>query len=166
MKAIMLLILILSSCGKSREGKVYNVDPAFEPYMQTWIKEFGELRYGYIVVFADNLASEQWVGQCTSAFIRVIKIKRSWWNSVNIYARHQVFFHEMGHCELNQQHRDEEISFQDNFTRLGKKSIMNSTTLFSDEYAKNYSEYIKELKNPSYVPELYLLKDFEWTDLW
>lgn len=116
----LLLILFLSSCSQSgqldniknptnRDPKKHNnVDPVFKPY----IAEFESYYNVNIMEMPINFANleNRKVGVCYawSSGHREIEIDRGQWeNELTEDQKSVLIFHELGHCELNRDHRDD-----------------------------------------------------------
>lgn len=140
------IILILSSivCGC---GRVYEVDPAFEPYVDNFVNLAHKYRgwtqlENLIMEFGDD--RDDIGGRCfEGTFISTprVVINYDHWKSLNEYDREVLVFHELGHCILQRGHNG----------RRGLNglpiSIMFPTALRGVDYVSNQSEYEFELFN-------------------
>jgi len=126
------LFLVFQNCNQNpdigAERGVYDVDPAFEPYVQEFIAE-GAKRgktidftdSGLLVEFSDVVVGGAsgfcWVGE------HHVVIDKSEWTSLSENVRGFLLFHELGHCELDRGHRNEK------FGNNVWKSIMRGSPL-------------------------------------
>jgi len=117
-KIVFLLITILtvSACredgGEEIGATSYEVDPIFEPYVQEFIQE-GAKR-GYDIDFSDSglkieftdVGDNSFLGRCWLGRHHV-QIDKGYWFSFSERFRSYLLYHELGHCELDQRHRNE-----------------------------------------------------------
>lgn len=122
MKKVLFLfavLIVLQNCRKNpdigAEAGVYQVDPAFEPYVQEFIAEGAKRGQtidfsdsGLIVEFSDGSV------QGASGFCYVgehhVVIDKSEWTALSEDVRGFLLFHELGHCELDRGHRNDKFS--------------------------------------------------------
>ena len=147
---------------------IKGVEPVLQKYIYSWEKEFGLI--GDISIgFKEVTKSKNAIGVCLTwtgqkRKYKQIEIKRSYYNTVmkNIAPDfpekadkmiEQLVYHELGHCHLEQDHRDYWVD--------GKPgSIMRSFAFNSSEiqnyYIPEHSYYVEELKtiniNQAIVP--------------
>ena len=126
------LLVIFQNCrpdnGIGSEAGVYDVNPAFEPYVQEFIAE-GAKRgktinfddSGLIIEFSDGTVGNA-SGFCYVGEHHVV-IDKSEWTSLSENVRGFLLFHELGHCELEREHRN------DKFGNNVWKSIMRGSPL-------------------------------------
>lgn len=136
-------------------NNVYAVDPVFEPYVQEFVEE-AEKR-GQTIDFSDtglrvefsDLALNIAAGFCYVGEHHIVINKENWLLYSERF-RSFLLFHELGHCELDQRHRNEQ------FENGVWKSIMRGdpftgiTNRFPTPYygfRKDY--YLDELFNPN-----------------
>lgn len=154
------IFLLFVGCGDDGTvdigtNNVYEVDPVFEPYVQEFIEE-GAKR-GQTIDFSDtglriefsDLALEVAAGFCYVGEHHIVINKENWLLYSERF-RSFLLFHELGHCELDQRHRNEQ------FDNGVWKSIMRGdpftgiTNRFPTPYygfRKDY--YLDELFNPN-----------------
>ncbi len=74
-----------------------------------------------------------------------IKINNIYWDMMNDVAKEQVLFHELGHCMLQRDHRE------DTHPDGRKKSIMSARKRWvkNDTYVVHRKEYLDELFDPA-----------------
>ena len=124
---IILLLLIIIACGKKEEPilMVYEIEPQFLPYITLFIQEAEKAN---VVVKAENLRmtfKTENISICGN-FIqdktgqRNIIINARCWKISSQQNREALVFHELGHCFLNREHRDDLMPSQD------PVSIMNT----------------------------------------
>ena len=118
-KLLILSILVVSivACGDDGTLEIgangsYEVDPEFEPYVQEFIQEgakrghdidFSEsgLRIEFTDVGDNSFLGRCWLGR------HHVQIDKGFWFSFSERFRSFLLFHELGHCELDQGHRNE-----------------------------------------------------------
>ena len=97
------------------------------------------------ITFVEDLkvtsSGQEIVGSCKKFLddSRMISIKKPNWNVLTDSNKEILMFHELGHCLLNQQHRNQTI-FMDGLTI--PKSIMNAYLL--GNYYEGYKQYYLE----------------------
>lgn len=153
--------LFLSCQENTRQdigATTYEVDPVFEPYVQEFIQEGAKRGQdidfsdtGLKVEFSDQ-ALEDAAGFCYLNRHHIV-IDKSRWFSFSESFRSYLLFHELGHCELDQLHRNDK--FENNIW----KSIMRGSPFSGLErripvpyYGFRKEYYIDELFDPS-IPE-------------
>ena len=96
------LTLIVTGCGNSHT-------PFIDPDAQQYVDEF-QNQYGVSVnvpvTFTDKFDSGPMiVGMCyTNGSVSLL---RSYWDDADDTQRHLLVYHELGHCVLNRQHRED-----------------------------------------------------------
>lgn len=108
-RLILLLALALTACEKN---KIYNVDPAIQPYVDRFTRASNEVDHPIVV---DNLVANiktlsnpQWAGQCDiNNETPTVSLSAAWWPTFNDSMREQLVFHELGHCVLGRQHNND-----------------------------------------------------------
>lgn len=132
-----LFILLILACQKqSIEPTVYSIDKDLEVYIKSFINEANKRG---IEIKAENLilkfgsTSEEICGQCSklpTSGQRTIIINNDMvcWKTAVDQNREALVFHELGHCMLDRNHRDE------NFPNDIPVSIMNSNFQVSGLY--------------------------------
>jgi hypothetical protein len=148
MKKILYLILILTfiSCNKDeyQNSELYNIE--FEPYLNSFLEE-GLLR-GYnltnnnINFYLADIDVNDAVGLCYQN--EKIVIDRDYWNNAREESKEHLIFHELGHCFLKRNHKNEKNINGEclSFMREGKTEC--SLNLASSLWRKYY---IDELFN-------------------
>lgn len=100
-----------------------------------------EVRFGDIDCPKDKMNGDY----CVVAYCREqmpfsqIVVDRKTWNESDAYDKEQVYFHEMGHCMLHRDHKDNKDK-DGNYT-----SVMHFSMIPSDMYKKRRLDYMKEL---------------------
>ena len=139
------LILLLSvssmivGCGQGfRAISPGIVDPEFQPYVDKFM-ELGNISHMSVDMYFEDQTGYI-IGTClVRGQERRIEIDPAWWWSANNLDREIVIFHELGHCVLNQRHRD-------NLLFDGcSGSVMNTYHIGSYCYGLHYDYYIQEL---------------------
>lgn len=95
--------------------EVYDVDPEFEPYVQEFIEEAA--KRGEQIDFSDTGLSiafsdfplDRAAGLCSLGRHSVIIDKEDWFRFSDRF-RSYLLFHELGHCELDRGHRNDQFN--------------------------------------------------------
>jgi len=126
-----------TACGTFRPARYAYIDPAFDTYVQTF-ESISNKQVHAIMIFAD-IADEEVGGTCTNSEPPLIVIDTPYWNEITELGREQLVLHELGHCVLNRDHKENMLSGL-------PVSIMYSIH-FGDEwyYAQNRAYYLQEL---------------------
>ncbi len=160
------LLLIIGSCADNGDTDIgtttYDVDPTFEPYVQEFIAE-GAKR-GHNIDFSDTglriefseTALEGASGLCYLGEHHIIINKENWFRFSERF-RSFLLFHELGHCELDRRHRNEQ------FSDLTWKSILRGSPLtgIQDRFPVSFFGFRKDY----YIDELFdpNTPDPEWS---
>jgi hypothetical protein len=156
MKTISIFIILLTltilntSCTKIKN--TYEVDFAFQPYVEQYISE---AHSRHIVINEENLIIKfddgEQTGMQEGVFVNgrcirnvgqvpIVYINRLQWSNYNYYDKVELIFHETTHCLLGQGHDDALLS------NHIPKSIMNTYHLGSQIFnAQTYDYYVNEL---------------------
>lgn len=161
-------LIILSSCGIKDISKKKLV---IEPELQYLIDDFettsqdlkSPIKINNLVVqFVDNFSEIQEerkvVGLCDKGTTTtktnslgqrtkevdtpIISIKKSYFDSISPAERHELVFHELGHCILNLNHID---GISGSLFSPKYLSVMNPTVFSGDSYRKYFDYYMKQL---------------------
>lgn len=143
-----ILFPLFVSCGKDDflnmqgEPKKKETEKVFLNYVKNFENVNGTIK---TTIIFGNLESPI-VGLCkkwNNSSYREIEIDREYWDNANELSREQLILHELGHCELNLNHKD---SFLDNNC---PSSVMRSYTFFKSElnncFEPNFKYYLEEL---------------------
>lgn len=139
------IALLVSACGR-------HVDPEFIPYLERFnaaaAERFPSLQAdttaGLSVVFGEPRNDGHLVMASCNAGLggREIVVQRAAWDIFNDDGREQLLFHELGHCVLGRDHRDDWMD--GNPPR--QASIMAGISLPPQVvYAEHRREYLDEL---------------------
>lgn len=170
MKVFILFIglIILSSCGVK---DISQKKVVIEPELQYLIDDFEQtsqdlqspIRINNLVVqfvdnFSDSHEANRVVGLCdkgttttkTDAFGQktkevdtpIISIKRSYFNKISLAERHELVFHELGHCILNLNHIE---GFTESLFYRKYLSVMNPQLFSGVSYSTYFDYYMKQL---------------------
>lgn len=154
-----LAITFFSSCGvvfkdhqKLEGGRKYNsTNPVFLSYVgkfeqqgKTHTGDPGFVVGDIPINFDTDLPGGDVKGVCNeySDGTKEILIKESWWNSVDDGFRESLLYHELGHCRLGRDHKDDMINIGNS---QFKKSMMHSYIVNSSEYIMHQNDYFREL---------------------
>jgi hypothetical protein len=138
---------------KPGEVRQFNsTDPVFKSYISEFEaharQQNGDQSFlvGDIPINFGNTENDQYQGVCFQYTNgqKEILIRKVWWNSVNKKYQKSLLFHELGHCRLNREHKNETVN---KLNRSYKLSIMNAVIVSNVDYDKFESEYLYELFN-------------------
>lgn len=114
---IFLLGMIISGCGSLHKADgIYNLDPDFGAYTNAY-QEYKERYLGtrdveYAIDVEYGHLEEPTIGRCrqpdVSFLKRTITVDYTYWNNADDELKLRLMFHELGHCDLNCDHQDEE----------------------------------------------------------
>lgn len=139
MTPLILIIIVtsLTNCGKFKAKGI--IDPEFRPYVELFAETYGV--YINVDMYFDELEGTI-IGRCwKKGEARDIEIDVSWWsNNTDPYDRELLVFHELGHCVLDQGHRD--FFLEDGCGG----SIMVTIHIGGVCYERHYDYYIEELR--------------------
>jgi len=159
---LILISLFFTSCGKFLPPDVVErAEPHFktsDPYFNTYKQDFAEeyniytgksVRTSVPINFSNDIffpSNPRSIGVCFSTGGRGIEIliKESYWRTLSSVCRRQLIYHEMGHCMLNQDHRD------------GYPSVMNSSNGYCELYDNHENMFLEEFFTRSSVAINYL----------
>ncbi len=158
---------MLISCEKKEVSFEYRIEPALEVYVETFFEEakargISIPKENLIVEFTDSLP-EDFCGQCERpkagrAGQRIIQIRknRDCWDIKVSQNKEALVFHELGHCLLGRDHKDE-------FFPNGAPTTIMTTRLagpyepcvyvFGDDQATFKCN--KTVRRPYYLDELF-----------
>lgn len=146
---LLLAVVFLSGCGRQFEPKqpqIRDIAVELEPYVSHFETTYN-IRVNIPVKFAELQGNTVGLCQMWSNGERVITIDRSFFDIETANAEYdlhieQVVFHELGHCVLNLDHTDTELS------NGWPSSIMYPYSFgYSTQYANNLNYYYNELIN-------------------
>ena len=137
-------------------AKIYpQVDQRLWPFFQSFEEEAAlrdwevDLSISRITASIEEIDEEHVAGQCSiqHQFSKHITIDLEFWNRSSNLFKEFIIFHELGHCYLRRDHRE------DAFANGACKSLMRSGT---EDCIDNYNSrtratYIDELFNPDAV---------------
>lgn len=109
-------LVILWSCGK--RPFILEIDPALQEYVTRFETVGGtkiydlKAKFGTIIVPGQNI-----VGLCSTVDVSIkdndgipppmVTIDRNYWDSISDLEKEELMFHELGHCVLYRQHRND-----------------------------------------------------------
>lgn len=161
MKHVILLVLIsvwLMGCGQIADTvgsipgallpgpgrRVGTQDPEFAKYIDMYQSAYGRDISGQTIVMRDTLEALPGVGPSTVGFClngqNEIHVLMSAWNRVSDLTKQMILFHELGHCDMGEPHRDARYSAD-----FCPVSLMNANITSDDCYSRHYSSYLGEL---------------------
>ena len=125
-------------------GTVGITDDAFVPY----VKEFEKvckIKTGSIVSFGNNFEKNV-IGYCTPSN-KNIKINKRYWDTATDYEKEMLIFHELGHCDLDRDHKEGwyiQIVDGKEVARI-PISIMGAQLFYVNTYITHRDYYLEEL---------------------
>ena len=136
------IILFTSNCNQHSLATVrWWHEQTFENQLDAYRDITGRNPYHVKVVIKDELDPEDpnIVGYCTIAK-QEISIQFAYWKATTPTMRELLIFHELGHCDMGQEHRD--AKFAD-----GCPASIMSTVLMNEKcYKLHKPQLIQELK--------------------
>ncbi len=162
--ATLLLLLAILSCKSSSqiepEPKQYNVPTDVEPFVQSF-REIAQQRGQAIP--ADNLIitfgdppSQNTCGQCNRDAGKTpritLKIDDFCWKNASQQEREALVFHELGHCWLNRDHRNDRFP---NGVYVSLMNFDNVSVYATCRYPIGDDECDKRSRRPYYHDELF-----------
>lgn len=153
---LLILIFFLQACGRGTIDSPSN-HGVFEPYFQAFEEESiahgrdttGDT--GISIQFVDSLSMEtNELGQCDKSMGRSVSILRSGWGKASEVERTLLIAHELGHCLLNRQHRNDTynifipLTFMD---PVAPVSIMHPSLPTEEDFHYAEAKYWDELFN-------------------
>ena len=163
MKAIFILsFIILTSCGQHRVTQ----DPTLVPYTQKFMSEgrergvrtsisdvsikYGNLKPGIIGVCTTEYTWDFFKFKKVP-FKKTVKVDANWWSTASEESKEQLMSHELGHCSLDQDHRESYFRLSRG-SQMIYKSIMNPSHINPTVYSDYQEYYYDELFNPKTNP--------------
>jgi len=150
MKGLWIAILITNNAcfdPKQFEPKAVKQEPVLLEYAKRFNDEYlghtsSRISVGSIGLEFGQL-SEPAVGTCFRSSERTwIVILPSYWDKASELDRLQLMYHELGHCALDQDHRE---VIAPSYRKDNRSSIMHTQMLSSEVFDTNYSGLIREL---------------------
>ena len=144
----------LFSCGKQfkRESRRFqSSNPVFNEYIdkfeahgRIYLKD-PNFKVGNIPINFLDPEEGRVQGICTqySDGSKEIIIRKEWWESASKKYHESLIFHELGHCRLGRDHRDEE--YEDSDKKPRKLSLMNGVLVEPVVFEKTETVYLREL---------------------
>jgi len=159
---VIFTLFIITACGK------HNVfqDPTLLPYTKAFVSEgqsrghgaslsdvsikYGSLKPGVIGVC---ITEYQWdfFKFKKVPFRKTVKVDSTWWKTASSESKEQLMSHELGHCSLDQDHRESYFSLRGSRSMI-YKSIMNPSHITPNTYSDYKEYYYDELFNPRVNP--------------
>lgn len=133
MRRSLFLVLLLSGCGKTLA-----IHASLVPYVSRF-ETIGNIQVDNLIARFGTLKSPI-VGLCqTGGLTPVVTIDPTHWATIGESQREELIFHELGHCVLDRDHRD------DRLIDGCPASIMNSYVISAYCFTQHQSEYYAEL---------------------
>lgn len=151
MKRLLLLSLfiLITACGQELSSRKNDTtDPALAPFVSRF-EQAGKnydpsFSVGDVPVNFGEIENPLHKGVCVTYTdgTKEIFIKKDWWDVQGDEFRESLIFHELGHCSLGREHKDEKFAVGSGEHKI---SMMNSTILSPSQYIPNRDAYLKEL---------------------
>lgn len=149
MKTILVCLLILSAVSCSPPSVTPQIHSDFLPYLDLYLQEKGRpLYYLELSIKYANLGHEV-IGSCTKyrkGDVRVVEFDLDCWMQANENKKTSLFFHEMGHCDLDRGHLNDldNSGFAVSFMREVNEPFDYSRLLyyFNEMFEPNHPGYI------------------------
>ena len=151
MKRLVFLLFVLASfasCDKSNQGKT--IADELLPYYESFVFEAEKRNVQLteedldVLMYFTNIPNNNVLGQCRfSDGSNQIEIDQFFWRTLDEVGKEFLIFHEMGHCVLEREHRD------DTDANGNCRSLMHSVVGICnfDFTGSNRETYIDELFN-------------------
>ena len=100
---------------------------------------------GKLYVIYDESLPGAVIGRCeqyTGTGAKVIKIKKSRWETIDEATRQSLTFHELGHCFLGRKHDDTTV---DHGGSTAPASLMSTEIIHGNVFEAHREEYLAEL---------------------
>jgi hypothetical protein len=138
----------LVNCGKTQEqqhNQIFNIT-GFETYYSTFVAYTNHGSNDLIIKFGDPKTisgKSNVVGLCQmgSQTTPIVTIDQTFWNNTTEDLKQELIDHELGHCILNRQHRN------DLLPNGNPSSIMNAYLFDPNVIKSNNNYYQNELVN-------------------
>lgn len=144
---IVFFFLALISCGKTN-----GYPEEFEQYVVNFQKDTGKV-VDTPISFADLEGGVVGICYHYTNGNKKIEIDRKYWkesetNQAKEYIRESLIYHELGHCVLEQDHR-EELTSHPRYWYLFPNSVMYPYLIGGQDFYSDFRDhYIKELVSP------------------
>ena len=166
-KCFRLLLLLLTglfvpACQKYQHSLPEELDPFVDKFIEEAGKrgrDLSQIKEGLIIQYED--LPDKSGGKCTRSFFfpNRISIDKFFWQQMNDRQKELLLFHELGHCVLNRDHRNERLS-QGECTSLmdgNEEGFFCSNNFYSKKW-RDY--YLDELFDESTgIPEWYVVRN-------
>ena len=166
MKRLLWFLLLLAGCREPEPAPIYLVPDEVEPYVSAFVEEARlrgmEISVSNLVVDFGTTENPGACGECRHVPNRperqkriVLSTRSVCWAYATPQAREALIFHELGHCLLNRNHRDDQLPNGD------YASLMNSSynRLYEpcayDLEGDNGKSCNQTFKRPYYLNELF-----------
>lgn len=148
--SIFLLVILLTACG--REPTIEEINE-FSPYFQRF--ETHSIQHGRdttgdsrVRILYGVLRPGE-IGVCEQGPFQAprVLVGRAAWRARSDAGREALIFHELGHCLLGRDHRDDltALRLQDGRSGYAPASLMNTRGVRPDLYASDRNYYLSEL---------------------
>lgn len=146
-----MVLLLLVGCGRPpTPEEVAEFDPYFQRF-EAYSVQFGRATGGDTdvrIVFGELAPGVAGLCQQTTFQSPKVVVNRAVWNARSVASREALIFHELGHCLLGRDHRDEmktEVRTSDGRERSIPASLMNLRGVPGTIYFENKEYYLREL---------------------
>ena len=138
-------IALFASCDKEQDlVEISLVEPALQPYFQTFVAEAAsrgitiDASFDEIVARIEAINQGSVIGQCryNSHYPNEVRIDEDYWSRASSLGREFVVFHELGHCYLERGHTE-----ATNANGICLSIMASGTGTCRSAYSQNNREY-------------------------
>lgn len=97
---------------------------------------------------SNNLNSNYYIGAQCSMYYKYITVNNKVWQKVTETCKEQIIYHELGHCLLLRDHKDDKITLNGELMPASLMISINLPCVYDSTY-QNRDYYIHELFHPS-----------------
>ena len=161
------LTLFLSSCGmhssfyqdfivrdRSSVRKYNQTDPVFNQYIRSFETagkkytqnsnfKVGDIPINFGVIEGNK--NVQGICHVYTSGEREIIIRKSWWKNADKASKESLVYHELGHCKLDRDHKEDDLSVPSFKGASIKLSLMNPIIVDSKLFDQYRQGYLQEL---------------------
>jgi hypothetical protein len=133
------LWIIISACGRTRELGEYS---AYVEAFENEGRAHGQsISAGSLVIMDSDELPSRVHARCHTGFLQTptILVNKAVWPGLSENTREAVMFHELGHCVLGRNHKDD---VDEKGTKI---SLMHTFTPIGNTYASNREHFLTEL---------------------
>lgn len=141
--ALLLIVLVSIGCAQTPNPQ-FSIN-GFESYYDTFVGNTNKPTNNLIIKFGDlsstDTPSTDEIGLCVWSYTPTVTIDLNYWTTASEDDRQELIDHELGHCILLRQHRNDSLS------NGNPASIMNAYHFSGFYMQQNATYYYNELVN-------------------